>query len=86
MIVPSAFITIDPAVGTGATPGVRVTALGTSGVTFSVSLASTLDVVPPRLPTIAVGASSTASISAESTVIVAVAVSQLAGFRTSQIR
>ncbi len=76
---------MDPAAGVGAAPGVRVIAAGSTATPFSVSLASTVPVEPPVIPLIVAGASSTASITAAPTTTVAVAVSQLAGFRISQI-
>ncbi len=85
VIVPSAFMVMDPAAGVGAAPGVRVIAAGSTVTPFSVSLASTVPVAPPVAPLMDAGASSTASITAAPTMTVAVAVSQLVGFITSQI-
>ena len=86
VIVPSGFITMLPLVGVGAVPGVSVTSAGFTATPLSVSLTSTEAVEPPPTPLTGGKASSTASIGAASTVTVIVAVSQLAGFRFSQIR
>ena len=57
VIVPSAFIVMLPAAGAGAAPGVNVTlppAPTVTGLPPSVSLVSTLGVLPPVAPTIGV--------------------------------
>ena len=74
--------------GVGAVPGVRVTlppAPTVACAPSSVSLASTVPTVPPAAPLTGPRVSSLATIGAALTVIVATAVSQLDGFRTSQI-
>ncbi len=60
---------------------------GSTGSPFSVSLPSTLPAVPPVRPFsgVALKSSSSASMTGGATMTVAVAVSQLVGFRTSQI-
>ena len=50
VIVPSAFIAMLPAAGAGAVPGVSVISAGSTAAPFSVSLASTLAVLPPSVP------------------------------------
>ena len=87
-MVPSAFIVIEPAAGVGAAPGVSVTLPPAPTVAeppLRVSLTRTLGSVTPEAPFTGPKPSSTASITAAPTVTVTVAVSQLVGFRTSQI-
>ncbi len=76
---------MEPAAGEGAGPGVKVIAAGSTVTPFSVSLARTEPVAPPVRPLIVAGASSTASMGAGSMTTVINAISQLVGFRISQI-
>ncbi len=87
--VPGATITSVP---TKVTPGlvdetkVVVTNAGSTNIPFNVSLAKTLvNDVPPTYPFTDSPASFTASIEAALTVTVTTAVSQLVGFKISQI-
>ena len=82
VIVPSGFITRP---GFGLVPGVRVMSAGTTGAPLSVSLTSTLGVVPPSKPPVGGKLSFTASITGAFTTTVAMAVSQLLGLSSSQI-
>jgi hypothetical protein len=89
--VPGATFTA-PVVGSRVTPGfvvetwVRVTVASVTGTPLSVSLIRTFGTAtPPVAPLATVPVSSTASITATDTTTVAVAVSQFAGFSTSQI-
>ena len=89
VIVPSLFITMLPAAGVGAAPGVSVT-LPPPTLTappFKLSLVNTLAVLPPLAPFTGVPlkSSSTASIGAAPTVTVTVLVLQLVGLSCSQI-
>ena len=75
-MVPSEF-NINPA---GNTPDVKITSDGKNGNPFKVSLANTLEVVPPGTLGKATGVSFTASMVA--TITLVVAVSQIVGLAT----
>ena len=88
VIVPSGFIVKLPEAGMGAVPGVNVTlppAPTVAWAPLSVSLESTLATVVPLTPFTGPRVSSLAMMAAAATVTVAMALSQLAGLRTSQI-
>ena len=83
MITPVVVFSVKPA---GTVTPVKVTVLKVAGVNttpFTVSLSSTLVVVPPGVPLIGVGVSFTASMVFTTTL--AVAVSQITGVATVQI-
>ncbi len=86
VIVPSGFMVMEPEAGVGAVPGVRVICAGTTGAPFRVSLPSTLAVVAPVRPLTEGKLLSTALMTGGVTRRRTVAVSQLAGFRSSHSR
>ena len=85
VIVPSGFMVMEPAIGVGAVPGVKLMAEGTTVAPFSVSLPRTEGVLPPDILLTEGGLSVAAAIGAGSTVTVAVVVEQFVGFSFSQM-
>jgi hypothetical protein len=79
VITPAAFIVIEPSVGVGAVPGVKLTLVPiTAGMPLVVSLTITEGVAPP-VEGIGTGVSFTAMMVGEPTTTVAVAVEQVPG-------